>query len=121
MKIKIKNHDLELHYSLRILVNYEELTGKSLDFNDMNNFSSLIKLFYATVVASLQYSRQELDVTYEDFYDYIDNNGNFTLLKEFGDWFAQVFMANLDVENNKVNKDNKKTQKKSDLKLEKNV
>ena len=102
-------------------MNYEDLTGKSLDFNDMNNFSSLMRLFYSTVVASLQYNREELDITWEDFNDYVDENGGFSLLKDFGDWFAKIFMTNLELEQSKSTNKNKKETKKSDLKLEKNV
>ena len=120
MKITIKGRELELHYSLRILINYEEITGKSLDFNDMNSISSLIKLFYSAVIASLQYARQPLDITWEEFLDFIDEQGNYDLLKEFGEWYTNIMLASMDVENQKKGESDKK-KTKSTIKLEKNV
>lgn len=121
MKINIKNRELELHYSLRILINYEEITGKSLDFADLTSISNLIKLYYSAVIASLQYAREPLDITWEDFLDFIDETGEKGLM-DFGNWYANSMTANMDVEKNKKsNKDTKKTNKKTDLKLEKNV
>lgn len=122
MKINIKGHDLELHYSMRILINYEELTGKSLNFEDLNSFTNLSQLFFSSIIASLQYNRQPLDITWDDFIDWIDENGGFTILTEFGNWYAKILTANLEIETKKnKNKDTKKEAKKSDLKLEKNV
>lgn len=121
MKININGHELELHYSLRILINYEELTGKSLDFADLTSVSNLIKLYYAAVIASLQYARMPLDVTWEDFLDFVDEDGEKGLM-DFGNWYAKSMTAQSDVEKNKkANKDTNKKEKKSDLKLEKNV
>lgn len=120
MKITIKNREIELHYSLRILINYEEITGKSLDFSDMNSVSNLIKLFYSAVIASLQYNRQPLDVTWEEFLDFMDEQGNYNLLKDFGEWYTNTMLASMDLESQKqINKDKKKST--SSLKLEKNV
>lgn len=118
MKINIKNRELELHYSLRILINYEEITGKSLDMSDFNSFSNLSKLFYAAVLASLQYNRMPLDVSWEDFLDFIDDNDGIKLMSEFGNWFANIMATNLKIEDNKKKKN---TSKKSDSVLEKNV
>lgn len=118
MKINIKGKELELHYSLRILINYEEITGKSLDMTDFNSFSNLSKLFYAAVLASLQYNRMPLDVSWEDFLDFIDDNDGIKLMSEFGNWFANIMATNLKIEDNKKKKN---TSKKSDSVLEKNV
>ena len=121
MKITIKGRELEMHYSLRILINYEEITGKSLDFSDMNSISNLVKLFYSAVLAALQYAKQPLDITYDDFLDFIDSEGNYDILREFGEWYTNTMLAHMDVENQKKGKTQDKKEKKSDLKLEKNV
>ena len=114
MKINIKGKELELHYSMRSFVIYEEITGKSLNLEDINNLSSIINLFYANVLATMQYNNMNLDLTYNDFWNYVDENGGVNLITEFSQWYMEQLQAQADFNKRKPQKpeDEKKTGKK---------
>ena len=96
MKIKINGKEIELHYRMRSFVIYEELTGKSLNFEDINSLSAIVNLFYANVLASMQYNKMELNFTYDDFWNYIDENGSVELIQEFSEWYMSHLVAQAD-------------------------
>lgn len=115
MKVKIKGKEFELHYSMRSFVIYEEIVGKSLNFDDINNLSSIVNLFYANVLATMQYNNMNLDLTYNDFWNYIDENGGAELISEFSKWYMNQLQAQADFNKRKADKqpDDKKKEKTS--------
>ena len=122
MKIKIKDHEIELKYTLRSFTIYEQLTGSGLNFSDINTIEQIVTLFFANVLGSLQKSRQPLDITYDDLWDYIDDNGGNKVITEFSEWFvkqmeAQNQIAKLSLKDksnkDKTNKDNTEEQPKN--------
>ena len=107
MKIKINEKEYDLHYSLRIYMIYENVANKALDNSNLK-ISDLILLFYAAVVATLQYNKADL-ISYLEFLDYIDDNGGEQLITEFGDWFSGQLMAQSKLQQEAPKtKDNKK-------------
>ena len=104
----INGKEMELHYSMRSFVIYEEITGKSLNFEDINSLSSIVNLFYANVLASMQYNNMELTFTYNDFWNYLDDNNGPELIKEFSEWYMKHLEAQADF--NKI-----KNKKKEDV------
>lgn len=87
MKIKINEKEYDLHYSLRIYMIYENVANKALDQANLT-ISDLILLFYAAVIATLQYNKADI-ISYLEFLDYIDDNGGEFLVTQFGEWFAK--------------------------------
>jgi hypothetical protein len=118
MKIKIKDKDLELHYSMRSFVIYEEITGKSLNLEDINSLSAIVNLFYSNVLATMQYNNMNLDLTYNDFWNWIDENNGPTLIQEFSEWYMQQLQAQADFNTRKSKKTT--TADKTDNKKSKN-
>lgn len=105
MKITINGKELEMHYSMRSFVIYEELTGKSLNFEDINSLSAIVNLFYANVLASMQYNKMELNFTYDDFWNYIDDNGGTELIQQFSEWYMTHLQAQTDFNKRKPTKE----------------
>ena len=114
MKIKIKDHEIELKYTLRSFTIYEQLTGSGLNFSDINTIEQIVTLFFANVLGSLQKARQPLDITYDDLWDYIDDNGGNKVITEFSEWFVQQMEAQNQISKlslkDKSNKDKDKTE-----------
>lgn len=77
MKIQIKDKDIELKYSFRAMMVFEEITKQSFNLNGMKD---LIVYFYSTIIAS----DKDLDIDFDWFMDWLDSNPE--LLNEFGDW-----------------------------------
>jgi hypothetical protein len=89
MKLKLnENEELELVYSFRSSVYFEQITGHNIDFQ---NFTSqdLITLFYSVVVASLQKAKKPI-LSMLDFLDVVDNNGGEKCIVDFSNWYIDV-------------------------------
>lgn len=95
MKINFKDKELELHYSMRIYIIYENIMGKGLGFDQLQSYTAVISLFYAAVVASLQYNKMDSNVTYDEFIDWLDNDSALKI-KEFTEWFMSHVLAQAD-------------------------
>jgi hypothetical protein len=83
MKINIKGKDVELHYSFRALMIYEEILGES--FTEPKSFKEIMIFFYSIVLASTK----EKDILFDDFVDWLDSSPD--VFKKFVDWLKQVF------------------------------
>lgn len=88
MKIKIKEQELELHYSLRIYMFYENIMGHSIDMQTISSYTSLVVLFYSAILATLQYEHKNLDITYDEYMDWLDSQQH-TILSDFASWFIK--------------------------------
>ncbi len=98
MKVNIKDQELELHYSLRIYIIYENMTDKTIEPEDFYKMTNVITLLYATIVASLQYYRQPASLDWNDYMDWIDNQGGEKILLEFSQWFVKESEAQKSME-----------------------
>lgn len=105
MKIKIHDEEIELRYSMRSFIIYEEIVGKSLNLEDINSLTSITNLFYANVLATLQYYGKPLDFTYNDFWRYIDDNGGVKIITEFSEWYMKQLQAQADFNSLKPEKE----------------
>lgn len=108
MKIKIKDKDLELHYSMRMYILYENITGKSLSFENMSSYTSLIVLFYSAIVATIQRNHINMTISYDEFMDWLDEQNGATIMKDFSDWFTSCLTNNISLQDDTVEEDNKK-------------
>ena len=75
MKITINEKEIELKYSLRSMIMYENITDKTFNPSTM---SDVITFFYCIVVASAK----DYSIKFDDFLDYLDENPN--LINDFG-------------------------------------
>lgn len=88
MKVTIKEQELDLHYSMRIYIIYESMTDKSISPEDFNKMTNVITLLYATIIATLQYNRLTASLDWNDYIDWLDEQGD-KLLVDFTDWFVK--------------------------------
>lgn len=95
MKIKFNDKEIELVYSFRSNVYFEQINGKTIDFS---NFSSndLITLFYCVFISSLQKAKLPI-ITMVDFLDVIDDNGGEKCVIEFSNWYVETLNAQFEL------------------------
>lgn len=97
MKLKINNEEIELVYSFRSAVYFEQIAGHNLDFTKMSQ-NDLITLFYCVVIASLQKAKKPV-ITMLDFMDAIDENDGEKCIIDFSNWYVQTITAQYEVLN----------------------
>lgn len=85
MKVVIKDKEIELKYSFRALMIYENIQGKA--FNP-TTVSDMIVFMYSVVLAS----DKSMNIKFDDFMDFVDNNP--LLINEFSEWLSGVFNKN---------------------------
>lgn len=103
MKINIKDQEIEMKYSFRSLIIFEEITGKTMTTPD--TLKDILILFYSIVLASAKGSLQ--DWTWDNFMDWLDENPEITI--EFTQWLKDV----LETQNNITEKHSKGVEKKT--------
>ena len=114
MKINIKNQELELAYTMRTYILFENIQGQSLSFENLNSYTSLIVLFYSAIVATIQKRKLDISISYDEFIDWLDENNGENMIKEFSEWFTTQLTNNLalqDAEEEKETKGSKKSKK----------
>lgn len=86
MKVRIKQQEVELRYSMRALFQYENITGQSFNPKGLRDFA----MFFYCVLCS---SNKDLTITFDDFIDeVIDPQPE--LMSEFAGWLNSVMMKN---------------------------
>lgn len=86
MKVRIKEQEVELRYSMRSLFMYENITGASFNPKTLQDFCTF---FYCVVMSS----KRDLDLTFDEFIDeFIDRQPE--LLNQFAEWLSNVMMKN---------------------------
>jgi len=83
MKINIKGKEVELKYSLRALMMYENIENKTFQPTSLQN---IMTFFYVIVVAS----SKDYSLTFDEFLDFVDEDQNNNLLKEFAGWLNDI-------------------------------
>lgn len=114
MKVTIKDKTFELHYSMRMMIIYENITGENFDFTNMQSLKQVTTLFLSCILASAKKIGLDLQLTYEDFMDWLDDNGGYELLNEFALWLAKDIEAKYNILKKEEEEDfPKSTRKKS--------
>lgn len=93
MKVKIKGEEIELCYSMRLHIIYENITGESVDFTNLTSIKTLTTLLLATIMASAQKNKIELNLTYDEYCDWLDENDGYVVINEFANWLAETIQA----------------------------
>lgn len=92
MKVNIKGKELDLHYSMRIYLIYETITGKTLSL-ETGSYTVSVNLFYSAILASMQHANIDLNFEYDEYLDWLDTQG-MDLIKEFIEWFLKIMNVN---------------------------
>lgn len=82
MKINLHDKEIELKYSYRALMIYENIQKQS--FNP-KTLSDIIVFFYSITLSSAKGQ----EVMFDDFMDWLDENP--TAITEFSNWLAGIF------------------------------
>lgn len=85
MKVTINDKEIELKYTLRSMLMYENITDKTFNPSTM---SDVITFMYCIVVAS----SKDYTIKFDDFIDWLDDNPN--IINEFGEWIQTVAQNN---------------------------
>lgn len=94
MKIHIKGQELDLHYSMRMYIIFENIMGKSLSFDSSYSYTSLIVLFYSAIMATIQRDKLNMTLSYDEFMDWLDSNEPTKTIQEFSEWFTSQMTVN---------------------------
>ena len=95
MTLKINDDNIELAYSFRSGIYFEQIANKSLDLTNISS-KDFVTLFYCIVLASLQKAKKPV-ITMLDFLDIVDDNGGEKCLMEFSDWYIDIMKAQYEV------------------------
>jgi len=93
MKVKIKDTEITLHYTMRMYMNYENITGGTIDFNNFTSLNQLIILFLSCILASAKKDNIDLQLDYEEFMDWLDEQGGNVILTDFTIWLTKQLQA----------------------------
>lgn len=86
MKVRIKEQEVELRYSMRALFQYENITGQSFNPKTLQDFATF---FYCVLYSS----NKDLNLTFDEFIDeVIDPNPQ--LMNEFAEWLGKTMQKN---------------------------
>ncbi len=120
MKVKIGEREIEMHYSLRMYMLYENRLGESVDFTKLNNYTYTLNLFYCAVLSSMQYHKMELDLEFDEFMDWTDTKEGMSTIPEFLAWYFTNLKLQEEILGNATeklaDKATEKNNKKSDKK-----
>lgn len=120
MKVKIGEREIEMHYSFRMYILYENRLGESVDFTKLNNYTYTLNLFYCAVLSSMQYHKMELDLEFDEFMDWADTKEGMSTIPEFLGWYFENFKFQEEILSNAEEKlkaeATEKNKKKSDKK-----
>lgn len=112
MKIKILENEIELKYSIRMNIIYENIAGETLDFTNISSIKQISTLMLACIYSSAQIQGITLNLTYDAYMNWLDANGGYQILNEFAIWLADEMMAQY----NLLPKTEEDTEKKKPLK-----
>ena len=108
MILKINNENIELVYSFRSSIYFEQINGHALDFENFTS-NDLLTLFYCVAIASLQKVKKPI-ISLSDFLDVVDDNGGDKCIYDFSQWYIQVMKAQYEVNDVKEENEEKKSQ-----------
>lgn len=91
MKITIKDKEIELKYTMRSMLMYENITNKTFAPNTMND---IVTYMYCVVLASTK----DYSISYDEFIDYLDEN--IDVVNEFSQWLMDVVAVHNELKKN---------------------
>ena len=103
MKIVINEQEIELKYSFRSLMVYEQILGKTFE---PKGLTEILTFMYCVIITS----KKDLQFTYDEFLDLIDENPG--IIKDFSEWLTGAVQRNASMMSQNVKEEDKKTAKK---------
>lgn len=92
MKITIKEKEIELKYSIRSLIMYENMTDKTLSVS--NSLTDMLVFMYCVVITS----SKDYSLTFDEFIDFLDENMDF--IAQFSEWLQNNINTNNNIRKN---------------------
>ena len=86
MKLNIKDKEIELKYSIRALLMYENMTDKT--FSTSTLLTDMVVFMYCVVISS----SKDYSLSFDEFIDYLDENPN--AIQEFAEWLKNNVNSN---------------------------
>lgn len=114
MKVKYNDTEIELLYSFRSNLYFEQIQGKNIDFTKFSA-QDLVVLFYCVFIASLQKNKLPI-VSMNDFMDIIDDNNGEKCLVDFANWYINTIKTQYELMEDMDDDTSKKQTKKSSKK-----
>lgn len=99
MKVEIENREIELRYTFRAYMIFEQITEHSFTGSNLSDF---ITFFYSVLMAS----DRELAIDFDNFIEWLDDNPD--KLNEFTEWMIANTKKQSDLSSKKEVKDEKK-------------
>ena len=103
MKIKIDNREIELKYSFRSLMSYENIQNKTFAPQLMTD---ILVFFYCTIHGS----DRDVKLSWDDYVDMIDANPQ--LVTDFCEWLTNELNKDSLLESKDVEKEEEKDEEK---------
>lgn len=91
MKITIKDKEIELKYTMRSMLMYENITDKTFMPNTMTD---IVTYMYCVVLSSTK----DYSLSFDDFLDYIDENVG--VINEFSQWLTDIVAVHNNLKKN---------------------
>ena len=105
-----ENETVELKYSFRSAIYFEQISGHNIDFNKLTA-QDLLNLFYSVVIASLQKANKPI-ITMLAFMDCIDDyNGGDKCIIDFSNWYVDVMRKEFELLESTQSENEKKEKK----------
>lgn len=104
MEITINEKKVNLKYSFRAMMIYENITNKS--FNP-KGISDVVVFFYSVVLASTK----DTSYSFDSFIDWLDDNPG--AINDFSMWLTEVFTAQAALVNKNVQVDTTSVEEKN--------
>jgi len=86
MKLNIKDKEIELKYSIRALLMYENMTDKT--FSTSTLLTDMVVFMYCVVISS----SKDYSLSFDDFIDFLDENPD--AIQEFAEWLKNNVNSN---------------------------
>lgn len=91
MKINVKDKEVDLKWTNRGLVNYENISGKSM--TDCTSYNDVLIMFYSFLQGS---TKNTLQLTWDEFQDWLDDDYEKSIeekreyvLTAFSNWYVK--------------------------------
>lgn len=82
MKVTIKDKEIELKYSIRAMIMYENVAEKSFTGGSLTD---VVTFFYCIILTSTQ----DYTLDWEEYLDWLDADGG-NVIVEFSEWIQDV-------------------------------
>jgi hypothetical protein len=95
MKLKYNDKEIELIYSFRANIYFEQINQKNIDISHLSA-NDVITLFYCHFIASLQKVKEPM-IDMVTFLDVVDDNGGEKCVIDFTNWLVNAWNVQAEI------------------------